>query len=327
MFYRLPFLFSITFYAVLLLVQIVLFGLVFSEQHLDSYHIFLIALNNLTAFFFIFILSNLFFYKNKIYFYIPKNKLRIIIFAMSFAIGYLVLDYLLLQLCTSLFSPLLTNIYTEYNNHSHLNSYSVISSWIKIVANVGLFICISIIFYCLVKWSKNFLQTPLIDGITRSNQVKSMSFGNQLNSSMNDQERCKFYAIIFSSVFCCVINGLVWNCYFNFILLVDEMKIMFRDYELTIFTFSFISLVFNYIFLYYIGRKFIKPRYLLPLSSLLIASIVIVILFIVLFITITFFIMPFFLTLNSVVMSIIWFIISYVLLYFLAQFVLTRYFA
>ncbi|WP_392559588.1 hypothetical protein [Orbus mooreae] len=246
--------------------------------------------------------------------------------AVIFVIIYLVIEYLLLQLSTLLFLRQFTYIYHQYNNSNVLDSYAMVYSWIKIATNLWLFICIGLILYCVMKFSRRFFATPLIDSLTQTYQQQLMG-AQQLSSQTSEQDRRKFYAIIFSSVFCCVINGLVWNFCFNLLSSIDEVKVMISDYYVTIFIFSFVSLGLNYIFLYYTSQKFIRTRNWLPISGLLTASGITVVLFSFLVMLVLFFIMPLFLAFNSIVILLVWFIICYVLLYFLTKFTLRRYLA
>ncbi|WP_392563781.1 hypothetical protein RHO13_11070 [Orbus wheelerorum] len=329
MFYRLPVLFSASYYFVVLLAHITF--LVFDPTFKNEpdhmfYSVSRIALNDLTSFFFILILSCLFFYQNKLYFYIPKNKQRVIILGIIFALIYVATAYLLNRLVIRLFLPYFINTSITDNSYDDRNYYQMVSPMFDIIAYVWTYVAAIIILYCSVKLSRKFFSIPLIDSITQSSSRQLIVPTNQLNSNQSVQDYRKLYAVIFASIFCCVANGVVWNIYFNLFFAVDEINNMLTDYYQQIFYFVLASVFVNYLFLYKISQKFIIKTYTwLPIANLLTASIITLVFFGVCASIITGIVLPF--LFKSIIFLLAWLVVCYITLYYSTRFSLRRYFA
>jgi len=329
MFYRLPVLFSASYYLIVLLAHItfLLFEPTFENNHeYTFYFISQIALSDLTSFFFILILSCLFFYQNKLYFYTPKNKQRIIILGMIFALIYVAVAYLLKQLVIRLFLPYFLNTSFADTNYSDRHYYQTISPMFDIIGNMWTYVVATIILYCMIKSSRKFFKIPLIDSLTKASSRQLIYSANQLNSNQNIQDYRKLYAIIFSSIFCFVANGIVWNIYFNLFFTIDGINSVLGDYYDLIFYFVLFSLFVNYLFLYKISQIFIIKTYSwLPIANLLTASAITLILFGVCASIMTCLVLPF--IFKSIVFLLAWLMVCYIMLYYSTRFSLRRYFA
>lgn len=329
MLYRLPLLFSVSFYLTVLLISAVMV-LVGVSTIGDSASLLnfvsRLAIDKLTVFFFIYLLSCVYFFQNKLYFYTPQNKQRILLFGGIFAIIYLIIEYTLIQLTFSLFFK---NMLNAFSQSSH--QFDVVTMTYQMViisANIWVFIAIAIVFYFMAKLTKRFFQIPLIDHMTSSHQSPLIDTDNQLNSRTTANEYRSFYAVIFASLFCCVANLFVWNIYFSILSLADEISMMVEEYYRFIFCFAFVSSMINYTFLVKVSRKMITRTYhWLPLSSLLTASAITLILFAICVIVMSIFVLPFVFAFKSFILFVIWFVTCYVFLYFLARFSLRRHFA
>ncbi|WP_147405412.1 hypothetical protein [Orbus hercynius] len=216
----------------------------------------------------------------------------------------------------------------QSSNYHQADQIPIVNSLIEISTNIWLYIISGIVLYILVKLSRRFFQTPLIDSFAQSHQQKLPSSSNQLNSNMTQQDSSKFYAIIFASIFCFVSNGAMWNIYFRIFSSVYEINVLLNEYDNMIFLFGFASVIFSYVFLYCISQKFILKTYSwLPISSLLTASTITLILFGISSLMISCFMLPFVFAFHSIILLLLWFIVCYAVLYCLTRFALRRYFA
>ncbi|WP_392561969.1 hypothetical protein RHO12_00220 [Orbus sturtevantii] len=328
MFYRLPVLFSASYYFLVLLAHTTCIMLNSTVDNSEDffYIISKTALNDLTSFFFILILSSLFFYQTKLYFYIPKNKKRVIILAIIFAIIYVVIDYILHQLVMRLFLPYFIDSQFVYTSYGSRNNYQTILPIFNIIAYVWTYVVAAIMLYFLIKLTKKFFSIPLIDSITQISSRKLIDPTMQLNSEQSIEDYRKLYAIIFAAIFCCVANAVVWNVYFSLFFTIDEINSMLIDYYDTIFYFVLSSLFINYLFLYKISHKFIIKTYSwLPFTNLLTACLITIVLFGVGASIITCFVLPF--IFKSIIFLLAWLIVCYIMLYYFTRFSLWRYFA
>lgn len=327
MFYRLPVLFSTSFYIWILLIQILsnYFGFGFTQSNIPFfYYVSKMMMDNITSFFYILLLSSLFFYQSKIYFYTAINKQKIIIFSIIYSIVYQLIKYFSMKAALFLIYPAVMKI--AYAPNYSFNIEVSANIFVLMVSNVWLFILSGIILYLMTKYAKAYCQIPLINDATKSNPDRGISDNNFLSSHANVAEYKKLYAIIFSSLFCCIINAILWNTYFRIFDSMYEFRLIIDKYYLGIFSYSLFSIIVNYYFLYYISQKLINRTYSwLPISSLLMSCTITFLIFSIVAIIISCFMLPF--LFESIILFILWFAISYALLYVVTRFSLRRYFA
>lgn len=329
MLYRLPLLFSVSFYITVLLIStlMMLAGVSTVENSASLFNLVSrLAIDKLTVFFFIYLLSCVYFFQNKLYFYTSQNKQRIILFGGIFAIIYLIIEYALIQLS---FSLLFKNMLSAFAQSSQqFDVVTMTYQMVIITANIWIFIAIAIVLYFMAKLTKQFFQIPLIDNMTSAYQSPLVDMDNQINSRTTVNEYRSLYAVIFASLFCCVANFFVWNIYFSILSIADEIKMMIDEYYRFIFCFAFVSSIINYAVLVKVSHKMITRTYSwLPLSSLLTASAMTLILFAICVIAMSTFVLPFVFAFKSFILFAIWFVACYVFLYFMTRFSLKRHFA
>ena len=323
--YRLPLLFSIVCFILLWGVTLLRLNF-FYTLPLETiiYSSLTSGMKQLTFFWFILLLSCIFFNQQKLYLLTTKNYQLTIILAIVLKAILYPTEFLIRSFAVNLTKSILLKylaIFELYQDHPMF--FPFIFRMESLFNFFALLLINGLIFYVLIALSKRFFDIPTIEN---SQTFQSQQIVNQDTAYPKTEKALpKLYAMIFSALFCAVTHGITWNICASFIFLFNLPTISYEHY-LLVHVVSFIVMLVNFVVIYTAGQKVIVRTYQwLPTRSLLSAGAFAIVGYILITIIISI-VLPTLLDISkSSLLILIWFIgLHYFALYLISRFFLKR---
>lgn len=275
MLYRLPMLFSCGFYLSILLLKI---QQLLNNSHNISHNNILSAtigyelLFQLSTTLLMFILSCFLFFQNKIYLNSFSNKVRAVVFGIIMAGLFYIIEaglnhFVYYYLANRIMRMTVVNY----------ESSTALMAVFDMIAYLWSMILIGVVFYFCVKMVKSRFQL-----FTAKGHAGEMIMWNnsQLQDSLTTKDHQQLYGIIFTAIFVCVSNSVLFNLYLAIFLKTSVTGFFLEEQFTNIVFLALFFTVLNVAFLYNVSQKFIIRTYQwLPISSLLTASALVLVLF------------------------------------------------
>ncbi len=320
--YRLPLLFSIVYFILLWMITLLRLNF-FTNLPLDKiiYYVPTSGIQLLTFFWFILLLSCIFFNQQKLYLLTTKNYQLTIILAIVLKAILYPTEFLIRSFAVNLTKSILLKylaIFELYQDHPMF--FPFIFRMESLFNFFALLLINGLIFYVLIALSKRFFDIPTIEN---SQTFQSQQIVNQSRVNPNIEKALpKLYAMIFSALFCAVTHGITWNICASFIPLFAFWTI-FQEHYVLIHIVDFIVTLVNFGVLYITGQKIIVRTYqCLPTRSLLSAGAFTI----VGYVLINIIILIVLITLLDIYKSILLFFILFISLHYFALYLISRFF-
>ena len=324
--YRLPLLFSIVCFILLWGVTLLRLNF-FYTLPLETiiYSSLTSGMKQLTFFWFILLLSCIFFNQQKLYLLTTKNYQLTIILAIVLVVISYTANILIYSFAVNLTKSILLKYQASFDLYENDPKF-----FLLIFQIAALFTFIArlhiegFVLYILIALSKRFFDIPTIEN---SQTFQSQQIVNQDTVYPKTEKALpKLYAMIFSALFCAVTHGIIWNLYGTCFFYISEVTIHFAEYINIILLSGLVITLADFTLLYITTQNSVKRIYQwLPTGSLLSAGAFTIVVFILLN-TIILIVLSIFIAISHSLSSFLcWFIVlRYIALYLISRFFLKR---